>query len=75
MFSLKTSVLAIGITLASTTAFATPQTLGTLADASLDLNQGAGYYIWNHKIRPRIEAFAGARMTVQQPMWSIGTAC
>jgi hypothetical protein len=52
MFSLKTSALAISITLASTTAFATPQTLDTLADASLDLNKGAGYYIWNHKTSP-----------------------
>jgi hypothetical protein len=53
MFALKTSVLAIGIALTSATAFATPQfSQSTLADDSLTLNQGAGYYIWNVKTSP-----------------------
>ncbi len=53
MFALKTSLLAIGIALTSSTAFATIQhSQSTLADDSLLLNQGAGYYVWNAKHSP-----------------------
>lgn len=48
MFAVITSVLAIGIALASATAFATPQyTQGTIADGPLDLDQ-PGYFLWNN---------------------------
>jgi hypothetical protein len=53
MFSLRTSVLAIGISLASATAFATPQyTQGTVSDGPLNLNQ-PGYFLWNDANSPR----------------------